>query len=194
MKTSPGKFIEQGLSNTIWAAATLKLDKAEIEPIVAAVVERMKTSPGKFQEQGLSNMKTSPGKFSEQGLSTTLLAATRFQLYMNGVAPIGVTVRILLTKGLNKQIKQQISNITWPVVQADHAATLVAVVLAEVAQRIAKSGSVFSLQGLADIVTCCATYGRCDPFLLNEVAEEVVRRGPGLSGDDLLIGLARIIS
>eukprot|EP00971_Amphidinium_carterae_P137743 2730234-Amphidinium_carterae.2 len=44
-------FKEQEMSNTIWAAATLKLDKAEIEPIVAVVLERMKTSPGKFKEQ-----------------------------------------------------------------------------------------------------------------------------------------------
>eukprot|EP00971_Amphidinium_carterae_P047386 933812-Amphidinium_carterae.2 len=36
-----------------------------------------------------------------------------------------------------------------------------------------------------------STYGRCDPSLLNKMAEEVVRRGHGLSGDDLLIGLAR---
>eukprot|EP00971_Amphidinium_carterae_P071238 1408832-Amphidinium_carterae.1 len=55
MKTSSGKFKEQELSNTIWAAATLKLYKAEIEPMVAAVVDRMKTSPGKFSEQELSN-------------------------------------------------------------------------------------------------------------------------------------------
>eukprot|EP00971_Amphidinium_carterae_P137742 2730234-Amphidinium_carterae.1 len=55
MKTSAGNFTEQELSNTIWAAATLKLDKADIEPMVAAVVERMKTSPDRCNEQDLSN-------------------------------------------------------------------------------------------------------------------------------------------
>eukprot|EP00971_Amphidinium_carterae_P002904 56884-Amphidinium_carterae.1 len=55
MKASPGNFSEQGLSNTIWAAATLKVNKAEIEPIVAPVANRTETSPGKFSEQGLSN-------------------------------------------------------------------------------------------------------------------------------------------
>eukprot|EP00971_Amphidinium_carterae_P050851 1001576-Amphidinium_carterae.1 len=55
MRNSPNRFTEQGLSNTLWAAATLKVDKTEIEPVIAAVADRMKKRPDKFIEQGLSN-------------------------------------------------------------------------------------------------------------------------------------------
>eukprot|EP00971_Amphidinium_carterae_P317383 6309950-Amphidinium_carterae.1 len=44
------------MSNIFWAAATIGLDKQEIQPIVAALVGRMRTDAGKFNEQDLSNV------------------------------------------------------------------------------------------------------------------------------------------
>eukprot|EP00971_Amphidinium_carterae_P252725 5017611-Amphidinium_carterae.1 len=113
MKTSPDTFKEQSLSETISAAATLKLDRTKIEPILAAVVERMKTSPGKFNDQSLSEtiwaaatlkldraeiepvvaavvkrMKRRPRTFKEQHLSKTIWAAATLKLDKAKIEPI----------------------------------------------------------------------------------------------------------
>eukprot|EP00971_Amphidinium_carterae_P307514 6111095-Amphidinium_carterae.1 len=56
MRECPDDFNEQGLSNTAWAAAKLGLDKHDVKPIIAAVVDRTKQTPHKFNPQALTNM------------------------------------------------------------------------------------------------------------------------------------------
>eukprot|EP00971_Amphidinium_carterae_P168345 3335710-Amphidinium_carterae.1 len=56
MRTDADKFTEQGLSNILWAAAKVGLNKHQIRPIVHAVVERLRSAPGEFEVQGLRSI------------------------------------------------------------------------------------------------------------------------------------------
>eukprot|EP00971_Amphidinium_carterae_P095046 1880502-Amphidinium_carterae.1 len=56
MSTEADKFNEQHLSNIFWAAAKVGLEKQKIQPILAAVMDRMRTDADTFTEQGLSNI------------------------------------------------------------------------------------------------------------------------------------------
>eukprot|EP00971_Amphidinium_carterae_P091327 1807764-Amphidinium_carterae.1 len=58
-------------------------------------------------------------------------------------------------------------------------------------RRVLHDAEEFTVQGLAEILSCCAAYGKYDRALLEKVSLEVVDRAPKFVSKDML-GLTRV--